>query len=404
MSDRRRKSRTLLSLLPKAIRHPVIRNKLVIDYDTIPKGLIIKVADTQEELSEAYRILYEAYLEYGYQEANPTQMRIVKYFALPTSTTIVAKVDGRVIGTTTFIRKSAMGLPMEREFDLTHVVPGGASVAEISSLAIDSAYRHKRGTIFFPLCAYLFQYVKRYLSVDYAAIAVNPAWSDFYEGVLLFSKLHRRVVGRYDFANGAPAVGMIVATSDWSERFAAAYGDKPLSQNVHALLHKTDLPCMEWPERIYRKAMDPVLTPEMLHHFFVKNSSVLEELNDLDLQVLRNFYSDPSYDSIFQRQVAGFRDNIRYTVNLRAMTEKSEVTRVHDVSSVGVRIHSFVPERETFSLRVHVADRMYSSLKVKVIWTNPQDRSAGLQILESDSTWRDYLLYLHRDLQRKAVA
>ena len=158
MSDRRKNPlvRALFDTLPDSLRFSYMRNQLKIP-TSLDKRFKFRVAKTQDELSEAYKILHESYLEKGYTKPNETGMRIVKYFALPTTTTLIALYDDRVVGTISIIRRSTFGIPMDSSFDISSVLDDNKVIAEISSLAIDSRFREKRGALFFPLMKYFLE-------------------------------------------------------------------------------------------------------------------------------------------------------------------------------------------------------------------------------------------------------
>ena len=76
MSDRRKLplSRRLLSMLPAKLRFGIMRNRLKIS-DELDSKFAFRIARSQEELSEAYRILHDSYLELGYSKAHISGMR-----------------------------------------------------------------------------------------------------------------------------------------------------------------------------------------------------------------------------------------------------------------------------------------------------------------------------------------
>jgi hypothetical protein len=394
--------RSVLGSLPGPLRHWLLRRNISMGVDQIPESLEIKVATTQEELQAAYEILYESYLEYGYQEPNPERMRIIKYFALPTTTTVVAKVSGRVVGTVTFIRKSPMGLPMEKVFDLQGYVQKGETVVEVSSLAISSAYRHQRGRIFFPICNYIYHYLRRYLSADFVAIAVNPAWADFYEGYLLFSKIENRVIDTYNFANGAPAVGLIADVRNWNQRFEKIYNHLKPDQNFYQFIQKTDLPCWKWPERTFEKAMDPVLTPEMMKHFFFEKSKMFRQLSEFEYEVIRSSYTSTKFQTLLPSTSLLYRNSPRFTVNLMAKTATNQELRVQDVSWEGLKVQGLAILERFVDLEVAIAAGRVSRIKGEVVWSETDSLSAGLKLVFSDENWYDYLNYLRGDLLKIA--
>jgi hypothetical protein len=61
----------------------------------------------------------------GYMKPAPGSARTI-YHALPTTTTLCAKYDGKVVGTLSLIRESLFGFPLQAIFDLTRSGRGAA--------------------------------------------------------------------------------------------------------------------------------------------------------------------------------------------------------------------------------------------------------------------------------------
>src|SRR5487761_2620007 len=85
-------------VLPRRMRFAVYRNMVKCDA-TPPDKLSLKVAETKEELGACFKLLHDAYVRVGFMKPDPSGMRATLYHALPTTTTLLAKYDGRVVGT-----------------------------------------------------------------------------------------------------------------------------------------------------------------------------------------------------------------------------------------------------------------------------------------------------------------
>lgn len=395
---RRHLLRAVMQVLPKRLRFAYLRKAIKVLEQDPPEGLEFKIAETQEEMEQAYQILHDSYVEAGYQEPTHHGMRITKYFALPTTTTLVAKWNNKVIGTMSIIRKSPLGLPIESVFDISGVVAGGKTVAEVSSLAISSEFRHRRGTLFLPLCKFFYLYIKKYMHLDRVVIAVNPAWKDFYEGILDFSSLESRVIGSYDFANGAPAVGLWSDVTTWEERFISLYGNKPPKQNLYQYFVEKETMCLQFPNRDYEKAMDPVMTPEMLDYFFNKKSSVFKDLSAKEVLTLHSFYPQKSYAHVLPvASSKGLRKSARFIVDAAGQADYSKTIRVLEVSESGLKLQGPLPRRTLFNLSVQVSQGQIARLKAMIHWIDQDNNSYGVEIVGHDEVWEDYIQYLDAD-------
>lgn len=104
--------RAVLAQLPRQKRFALYRR--MIDCDPAPDArLELKVANTLEELEACFGILHDAYVAAGFMKPSPSGIRVTPYHALPTTTTLCAKYDGRVVGTISMIREGVFGFPMQ---------------------------------------------------------------------------------------------------------------------------------------------------------------------------------------------------------------------------------------------------------------------------------------------------
>jgi hypothetical protein len=127
--------RKLISWLPRKQRFEVFRS--FADCNPAPsQRLVLKIAETKEELEACFAVLHDAYVDSGFMKPDPSGMRVTIYHALPATTTLCAKYDGQVVGTISLVRESALGVPLQTIFDLSPVRAKEGNIAEVSALAI----------------------------------------------------------------------------------------------------------------------------------------------------------------------------------------------------------------------------------------------------------------------------
>jgi hypothetical protein len=393
--------RSLVAYLPKKLRFMFMRSQLLVPQDLDPK-FSFRIAKTQEELSEAYRILQESYIDAGYAKPNKSGMRIVKYFALPSTTTLIALYDQQVVGTISIIRRGSFGLPMDSAFDLSEIIDRSEVTAEISSLAIDARFRQHRGALFLPLLKYFWEYVTEFLNLDSMVITVNPSMSDFYEGFLGFSRLKQAVVSHYHFANGNPGVGLYLNVREAERYLQLFYGHKPPERNLHSFFFKTRFSHFKFPARSFNKSSDPVMTPEMLEFFFAQKSAVFNQLTTEEKLGLAAVYPANEYQAVLPRSPAiDLRKGTRFSVNLKAaspMTGDSEIA-VLDVTKQGLCVKSPSKLEGIVSFQIQIAKDRISQVRGKVQWKDPGREIYGIQLLKMDSHWNEFVQYLIQDFQ-----
>ncbi len=290
--------------LPQGLRFAVIRALAECD-PAPPAALELKIADTREELEACFALLHDAYVASGYMQPHPSGLRVTPYHALPTTTTICAKLDGQVVGTLSMVREGVFGLPLQSAFELAALRARGGQVAEISALAVHPAHRRTGGTILFPLMKYMYEYCTRYFDTRHLVIAVNPDRIELYEALLQFERLQAAVVEDYAFANGAPAVGATLDLTRAPACFEALYGGRGPRRNLHAYFTALALPNLKMPPRRYHTTNDPVMTPALLDHFFNQRTQGFAALDARQRELLHGIYEGPDYAAVLPPLRAG---------------------------------------------------------------------------------------------------
>jgi len=285
------------NFLPTKRRFAVYRN--FVDCNPEPTDrLVLKIADTQEELEACFKLLHDAYVDSGFMTPDPSGMRVTIYHALPTTTTLCAKFDGEVVGTLSLIRESVLGFPLQRIFDLSALRAKKGNIAEVSALAIHRRFRRTGGSILFPLMKFMYEYCTTFFDTRHLVIAVNPSHIEMYESLLFFQRLTQNVVENYDFVNGAPAVGATLDLGTAPEIFRKHYGMKPPRRNLHAFFTQVKLDNIKLPPRRFYTTNDPVLTPELLDYFFNVRTNVFSTISDRKKILLNTIYDLPAYRAV----------------------------------------------------------------------------------------------------------
>ncbi len=334
--------RKLFSMLPQKRRHEVYRS--FVDCKIPNERLVLKIAESREELEACFKLLHDAYVSSGFMTPDPSGMRVTIYHALPTTTTLCAKIGDQVVGTLSLIRESAIGFPLQRIFDLTDVREKEGQIAEVSALAVHPRYRRTGGTILFPLMKFMYEYCTTFFDTRHLVIAVNPRHIEMYESLLFFKRLTANVVENYDFVNGAPAVGAALDLKHAPEVMRKAYASKPPNRNLHRYFCETKLPNIQIPHRRFFTTNDPVMTPDLIDYFFNQRTTVFADLSDRKKALLHLIYDLPEYKKVLRPRpatasrgryasTAAFRSNARpawpTATRWRAERFRSRSTRFH---------------------------------------------------------------------------
>ena len=82
----RKLRRQLMGCLPTPLRNALLRNFVHCDASPSPQ-LVLKLAQTREELCACFHLLHDSYVSSGFMKPDPSGMRVTIYHALPTTST-----------------------------------------------------------------------------------------------------------------------------------------------------------------------------------------------------------------------------------------------------------------------------------------------------------------------------
>lgn len=400
----------LLSLMP-ARWQAAAYGRVIRCEPALPDKFVFKLAETREELEACFRLLHDAYVDAGFMKPDPSGMRVTVYHALPTTSTLLCRHGDRVVGTLSLIRESALGFPLQRIFDLAAVRHAGGQVAEVSALAVDRRFRSASGRILLPLMKFMYEYATRHFDTRHLVIAVNPRHIGFYEAVLCFRRLAQQKVEHYDFVNGAPAVGAHLDLSQAPTVFKRRYGQLPEEKNLFRYFTETTVPNIQYPVRRFYTTTDPVMTPELIDHFFNVRTEVFRKLRRRELMLLHSIYDLPAFKQVLPpvpedapRSEMRRRTHRRFAVVCPGEfvctqfgLRKRYPLRVYECSDSGFRVLAERPlpvgVSGSVAIELGVADR--SDMRVTVVRLGSHDRKVALvRIDEADASWEKFVAAL----------
>ncbi len=415
-----RAMRRAFAFLPKAMRFGVYRS--FVDCDPAPdQRLVLKIAETQEELEACFKLLHDAYVSSGFMQKDPSGMRATIYHALPTTTTLCAKYDGEVVGTLSLIRESVFGFPLQSIFDLQEVRAKGGQIAEASALAVHPKFRKTGGIILFPMMKYMYEYCRNYFDTRHLVIAVNPDRIELYESLLLFQRLTKSEVDNYDFANGAPAVGACLDLQTAPDNFEDVYGEKTLRRNLYNYFVHTKMHNIVMPTRRYFTTNDPVMTPELLDYFFNQRTQGFSKLDERSKILLHTIYNLPDYQEILPPIIQSpdndktLRQHERFSVKCPASfvvssagASESFELQVVDLSQTGFLAQSSttLPVLTAGTAVIVLGNAELSTVKATAVRAKHDDETHhyySFTLVEPDLAWRKFISALmhgstHEDL------
>ena len=398
-----RSLRRLASLLPRDTRFSLYRSMVVCD-DTPDPRLLLKIAQTKEELEACFKLLHDTYVEARLMTANASGLRVTPYHALPSTTMLCAKFDGKIVGTLSLIREGIFGFPLQRHFDLSAVRTRGGNIAQASELAIDPQFR-RDGAILFPLMKFMYTYCTGYFDTRHLIAAVSQDRMEMFESLLLFQRIAEGPAVKLDFVNGAPAFGAALDLSLAPPRFAQAYAGKKLSNDLHHYFTQTVLPNIELPQRHFHTTNDPVMTPPLLDYFFNQRVQVLATLDARKKVLLHSIYNLAAYQGVlpglpgeWQHQHP-LRRHQRFSIKFPAVLSLAVAGKretyaldIIELSEYGFRALSrrSIPLDTWGEISIELGHSDISTLKVAAVRlkTHALGTFYSFQLAEPDLPWR----------------
>lgn len=184
--------KSLFIKISQTISRFLFIRRLKLNYN-LDQKIQFKIAETQEELEGAFKLFYENNSKSNLDNPKGGAIPVSPYHALDSTTTIIAKLDNKIIGTLSLIRWGALGVPSKKYVNLTNQRWTGLEVAEVSYFALDPEYKNQ---IFYHLLKFTYNYCVDFFGVDVliAGIPVKKSIKVFNESVLLFQPLSTKAI------------------------------------------------------------------------------------------------------------------------------------------------------------------------------------------------------------------
>lgn len=164
--------------------------------------LRIKVAASDCEKRQSFKIVHDAYVGIGYMKSRKDGIRVSSHHGRNVTNIIVAYLGGTMVGTITIVMDDVYGLPSDKDFDLNKLRGDGEVVAEYIALAIRKEYRHDNN-ILLPLMKYAYEMCVTYMGATKIVLATHPKNVAMYKALLTYKLLSDEVI--YDKSvNGNP--------------------------------------------------------------------------------------------------------------------------------------------------------------------------------------------------------
>ena len=409
--------RRLIAAMPHSMRGNLIRRLVSVNYFP-DDDIVFKLAETKEELESAFALLHDSYVASKFMKPHPSGMRATIYHALPTTTTLIAKVRDKVVGTLSIVQDNSLGLPLEKVFDIDPLRKKSPHIAEISALAIHPDYRGNKGLLFL-LTKFMYEYSTKYFYLDYWVIAVNPAHKELYEHIFLFDPLpdNPKKIDNYEFVNNQPAVGYYCEIKYLKKKFYVTYCKQPPEKNLYDYFDNPAIRMknFKYPDRLVNQAFDAVMDREIFEEIFVKKTNLISTLRPEEIMNLRVHYVDsaeilellPLPNNV--QELRPRRGHTRFKVVCRGYLQNKDTGIAHTIEVLDLSISGFkarISDPEFLSLnnlyRVTIKLGPYNveELEARLV-SFIGENNLGFTVEASNKSWENLISQLFRNLYKK---
>ncbi len=250
---------------------------------------IIKWADNQSELEEAFSLVHREYLRSGYlTKADPSGIFFGIHNLLRHSATLVAKNEIGTVGTLSVVLDNDyLGLPMDCLYvkELERLRCEGRRLCELCALAVSNEFRN--GRLIMPLFRTMYWHAVS-SKMDDICIMVNPKHVPFYKKILLFEEIGpEKIYPRLR----APAVCLRLDLSAWKEKAQEAYRGFDSVYNIYEYFESRE---GKDRESLTRAGKRCPMNRSAILYFLHKEKNILNTLNSKDLFYIISQSSDES--------------------------------------------------------------------------------------------------------------
>lgn len=388
-----------LKYLPRSFRVEIIRSQFEVEYD-LPEHIVLKQAETEDEIKQALKIVHDSYVELNYIDPTESQLRFSKFHALPTTVILVAKWQNEVIGTLSIIPDSALGLPSDTTWPLDRYRKNGNVIAEISSLAIKKDFRMRRGKLLLPLCKIMYQFCTQILQLDGIIIATTVEVEPFYTDILLFETVVDKTGQEHQMVKGNPSsCCYLPLNKNTVQGYRETYSHRKPNRNLYRFFVEEKTPNIQLPDM--RKCVQAytlkknIAQASLLH----QHESLSRDFSAYDMMVMKNLditdklpvQFNEAYENMFpNRKKVRMETRVVGWVFLKGNFEPLKC-QILDVSEDGFQLNlknnSFKMTKGDSLMLVLDFEGQHIQCKARVMWSK-YDARIGCLITETNEDWQ----------------
>ena len=394
--------RKLFLRLPTSVRHPLMRRMFRFDPDRCER-YEVRPAKTADEYVAAFQLVCREYEAGGFFDTGDWRRQsggrlYFPHTVLPTSTVVVALLGDKVVGTTTMIRDSALGLPGNKSFGeaTAPLAARGLRLSEMSMLAVEPEHR-TGGAVLFALQRYAALATIDYEGIDRAVATMQVVIADALRGLLMFDTLLEKPLVHPLARTKIAALSLDCKTVE--ERSRRYYRDVPRERDLRRFIFTDGRARVRFPASPWRTTLQPKLGPLEFAAAFGDVDDLYAPLSERERLVIHNAFS-PAFRAAlpawFPPSPARERET-RYDANVpvRMTGDRPGVAQLEQVSAHGALLATSVPLRvgEVLQLEAKLAPDRSARVQARVVRV-ANTRQYGIAVAAPDDTWSEYVRFL----------
>ena len=388
----------LLTFMPQKMRRKILLGKFALQ-TKISEQLVIKLAETDDEVRQAFKLHHDCYAQEGLSEANKSGLKMSKYQTIPQTSIIVATLNNKVVGTLSIVSGGPFALPIEQGWNIDDIKAKHDCVVECSALAIDKTLKKQAGSILFSIMNYAWKYSSEYLKADAFVAAVKTYYSPFYQDVLMYEKITTKAKSKYQVVDVLSASAFYLNLNTAAQRYKYIYESTPENKNLYKFFVEDNYDNHIYPVRPYYRYFDYSLSTKLLEELLSIPDA--HNLSKEDRKKLMLQLCSKKYQNLFNSNNNDLiqRKNIRLPFRQKVVVaNKSETLigpgKITSLSRTGIALNDLNNEDfkvgDSILIRVELSENLSIKLEGQIVYS--KDAQAGVHLVKNkNSQWTEFM-------------
>lgn len=351
----------------------------------------IHLAQTKVEFEEALSLLKDSRAIFEKENCR-NGIWLLKQHALPSTNIIVASMQNKVIGAICLFGENPFQLPIEKKVDLTAFKENTEGrIAEISTPAIKPEFEDHLDLLL-ALYQFTVTFGSDYCHYDSFVTQTTEMWAEKFARLLQYQPLPvtEKIKGIALYLR--PREG-----SDYRNQFSPNFSAD-----------------FAFPEKKFFLVAHQNMSAEVIQYLFNEKTHLFKELTESELRIFKNIYDYGDFANVLPKleetkKFLQLPKHRRFAMNCDGYLHGKSGEKIHmlasDVSRQGLKIKAdeILKKGEIYALQLSIGVMKQTEVIAEVVWCNPDEGTAGLQVKNGDKNWNALIEYLEKGLVKKAA-